>query len=88
MRAEDALRIVKRPYITEKTFDMIERQNKLVFMVSPNASKSSIKHAIEALYGVKVDTVNTVKTLVGKKAYVRLSKESSAADLASKLGVV
>jgi large subunit ribosomal protein L23 len=88
MRPEDALEVVLRPYVTEKTFDMIERQNKLVFLVSRASSKKKIRSAIETLYDVKVHSVNTVITLVGKKAYVRLSPESSATDLASKLGLV
>lgn len=88
MEAEDALRIVFRPYVTEKTFDMIERQNKLVFLVSTKASKRLIKQAIETLYDVKVQSVNTSFTVVGKKAYVRLAPENPASDLASKLGLV
>ncbi len=88
MRPEDALEVVFRPYVTEKTFDMIERQNKLVFLVERNASKKAIRSAIETLYDVKVHSVNTAITLIGKKAYVRLSPESSASDLASKLGLV
>ncbi|MGI0078768.1 MAG: 50S ribosomal protein L23 [Nitrososphaerales archaeon] len=88
MRPEDALQIVLRPYVTEKTFDMLERQNKIVFLVSNKASKQSIKQAVQTLYDVKVQTVNTAITVTGKKAYVRLSTESSASDLASKLGLV
>lgn len=88
MRPEDALKIVLRPYVTEKTFDPIERQNRLVFLVDRNADKRKIKSAVETLYEVKVEAVNTVNTLIGKKAYVRLSPEHSAVDLASKLGLV
>ncbi len=88
MRPEDALRIIIRPYVTEKTFDLIERQNKIVFLVHEKASKSKIRSAIETLYEVKVHSVNTMITITGKKAYVKLSPESSATDLASKLGLV
>ncbi|MDA4111152.1 MAG: 50S ribosomal protein L23 [Thaumarchaeota archaeon] len=88
MNPEDALKIIFRPYVTEKTFDIIERQNKICFLVDLKASKSKIKGAIETLYQVKVATVNTAITIVGKKAYVRLAPESSATDLASKLGLV
>ena len=88
MRPEDALKIVLRPYVTEKTFDMIERQNKLVFIVQGKSSKSKIKRAIETLYEVKVQSVNTMNTIIGKKAYVKLSAASPASDLASKLGLV
>ncbi len=88
LRAEDALEVVYRPYVTEKTFDMLERQNKIVFLVDAKASKNKIKEAVETLYDVKVQTVNTSFTVTGKKAYVRLSPESPASDLASKLGLV
>lgn len=88
MQSEDALKIVKRPYVTEKTFDLIEKENKLTFLVDEHASKSLVKRAIETLYEVKVDSVNTVRSLNGKKAYVRLAPENSATDLASKLGLV
>ena len=88
MRPEDALEIVLRPYVTEKTFDLIERQNKLVFLVNTKSSKQKIRLAIETLYNVKVQSVNTAMTITGKKAYVRLDPGSSASDLASKLGLV
>jgi large subunit ribosomal protein L23 len=88
MRAEDALQIVIRPYVTEKTFDLLERQNKIVFLVDIRASKGKIRQAVETLYDVKVQSVNTALTITGKKAYVRLAPESVASDLASKLGLV
>ncbi len=88
MQAEDALEVVFRPYVTEKTFDLLERQNKIVFLVAVKASKQKIKQAIETLYDVKVQTVNTTISLIGKKAYVRFAPENPASDLASKLGLV
>lgn len=88
MQPEDALRVVIRPYVTERTFDMIEKQNKLVFIVADTANKRTIKDAVETLYDVDVASVKTANTMTGKKAYVRLAPESSATDLASKLGLV
>ena len=88
MRPDDALAVVKRPYVTEKTFDMLEKQNKIVFLVDDSADKLKIKNAIETLYEVEVNSVRTVRTIVGKKAYVKLAKESPAGDLATKLGLV
>ncbi len=88
MNPEDALKVVIRPYVTEKTFDQIERQNKICFLVDIKASKKKIKSAIETLYQVKVASVNTAITIVGKKAFVRFAPESQASDLASKLGLV
>jgi len=88
LRLEDAQKVVVRPYITERTFEQIERENKLCFIVDDSASKTQIANAIEVLYEVKVRAVNTARTIVGKKAYVRLDEENSAAELATKLGLV
>ena len=88
MRLEDAQKIVLRPYLTKRTFEQIERENKLCFIVLDSASKTQVADAVEALYEVKVRAVNTTRTLTGKKAFVRLTEESSAATLATKLGLV
>ncbi|MFQ6134962.1 MAG: 50S ribosomal protein L23 [Nitrososphaerales archaeon] len=88
LRPDDALKVILRPYVTEKTFDLIERQNKIVFLVERDASKRRVKDAVETLYEVEVESVKTANTLTGKKAYVRLTEEYSATDLASKLGLV
>jgi large subunit ribosomal protein L23 len=79
---------VKRLYVTERTFDQIERENKICFLVWDRATKVQIASAVEALYEVKVRAVNTARTIKGKKAFVRLAEESSAAELATKLGLV
>jgi len=84
LRPED---IIIRLVLTEKSFRLMERENKLTFIVRREATKKDIKRAVESLYKVKVDKVNTLITIRGeKKAYVKLSPEHSAIDLASKLG--
>jgi len=88
MRLEDAQKILKRPYVTERTFDQIERENKLCFLVEDRVSKVQIAAAVQALYEVKVEAVNTARTVRGKKAFVRLSGAGKAAELATKLGLV
>ncbi len=81
-------KIIKRPLITEKTFDLIERENKLVFIVDRLANKSQIKRAIEKIHKVKVINVNTLITTSGeKKAFVKLHPDNSAQDIAIDLGV-
>ncbi|QQG49561.1 MAG: 50S ribosomal protein L23 [archaeon] len=77
-----------RPYVTERTFEQIERENKLCFLVSDKASKTQIASAMQALYEVRVTAVNTSRTVKGKKAFIRLSPETRAADLATRLGLV
>jgi large subunit ribosomal protein L23 len=88
MRLEDAQKILKRPYVTERTFDQIERENKLCFLVDDRVSKTQIANAVHALYEVEVDAVNTSRTIKGKKAFVRLAEAGKAAELATKLGLV
>ena len=88
MRLEDAQKLILRPYVTERTFDQIARENKLCFMVEDKATKKQVAAAVEALYEVKVRDVNTMRSLGGKKAFVRLVPEESATDLATKLGLV
>ena len=39
-----------RPVVTENTFNIIEEENKLVFIVDRNANKLMIKEAFEKLY--------------------------------------
>lgn len=81
-------KIIKRPLITEKTFDLIERENKLVFIVNISANKNQIKRAIEKIHKVKVIRVNTLITPRGeKKAFVKLHPDDSAQDIAIDLGI-
>jgi len=88
MRLEDAQKILKRPYVTERTFEQIERENKLCFLVDDRVSKVQIANAVLALYEVEVRDVNTSRTVKGKKAFVRLLEDGKAAELATKLGLV
>ena len=81
-------KVIKRPLITEKTFDLIEKENKLVFIVDRLANKSKIKNAIEKIHNVKVIKVNTLITPKGeKKAFVKLHPDNSAQDIAIDLGI-
>jgi len=74
--------------MTEVTSRMIERENKIVFIVNRRATKVDIKRAVEELYQVKVEDVNTLITREGtKKALVKLAPEYSATELAVKLGI-
>lgn len=88
MNLEEAYKIIKVPYVTEKTFSMIEKQNKMVFLVDDRATKRTIKEAIEKIYQVKVMKVNVLRSATGKKAYVTFSPDNPASELASKLGVL
>jgi large subunit ribosomal protein L23 len=74
--------------MTEDAVSLIEKENKLTFIVDVKANKAAIKRAVEETYGVKVLKVNTEITPEGlKKAYVRLRPEYKASDLAIRLGI-
>ncbi len=80
---------IKYPLLSEKAVGLIEKENKIVFIVENHASKDEIKEDIEKEYNVKVKRINVVNTLKGeKKAYVQLAPESSAVDLATKLKIL
>lgn len=80
--------IILRPYITEKTFNLIEKENKLTFIVADSASKKDVNEAIKTMYEGNVKEVNIFRTIQGKKAIVRFTKDDEARQLATKLGLV
>ncbi len=81
--------IIKYPLSTEKGIRLLESENKILFVVSEKANKKDIKEAIEKMFKVKVDKVNTQITPKGeKRAYVKLSPETPAIDLATELGLM
>jgi large subunit ribosomal protein L23 len=85
---EDARSVLIQPYITEKTFNMIEKENKLIFIVREKSTKQLIRKAMSVLYDVEVIDINTARTIRGKKAAVRFRDPNGARDLATTLGLV
>lgn len=84
----DPYTIIVKPQVTEKTMNLIDQNNELTFVVSRKANKVTIKQAFEQLYDVKVINVNTHISPKGVKvAYIKLSEEDDAEDIAVKIGV-
>ena len=86
--------IIIRPVLTEESYEGFP-DKRYVFVVSPTANKTEIKLALESVFkGIKVDKVNTVRTLGKmkrqgktegrtpeiKKAYVTLKEDSKAIE--------
>ena len=83
--------IIKAPIITEKSADLAQNQNTITFSVACDANKTQIKQAVEKIFNVKVESVNTInvrpkkkrvgryvgKTNKVKKAIVKLREGSS-----------
>ncbi|MCL2690811.1 MAG: 50S ribosomal protein L23 [Candidatus Bathyarchaeota archaeon] len=81
--------IISYPLMTESASLMVEKDNKLIFIVNLKAGKADIKKAVEELYEVKVSKVNLQITNQGvKKAYVKLTEDFKASDVAIKLGIL
>jgi large subunit ribosomal protein L23 len=81
--------VILYPLMTESASLMVEKDNKLIFIVSLKAGKGDVKRAVEQLYEVKVDRVTLLVTPQGeKKAFVKLDPEFRASDVAIKLGIL
>ncbi|MBI2145217.1 50S ribosomal protein L23 [Candidatus Woesearchaeota archaeon] len=80
--------VIKYPVSTERTLRTMEAENKLLFVVDKKATKADVKKAVEALFKVKVQAVNTYITAGKKKAYVKLGPENPAIDIATQLGMM
>ena len=86
--------VIKAPIVTEKSAKLAQEKNTVTFSVDTKANKTQIKQAVEKVFDVKVESVNTVnvrpkKKRVGrytgttnkvKKAIVKL-KEGSSIEL-------
>ncbi|MEM4389844.1 MAG: 50S ribosomal protein L23 [Candidatus Micrarchaeia archaeon] len=76
------------PITTEKAISLIEKENKIVFIVDARATKADIKKEVERRFGVRVRSVNTLLTPTGKKkAFVRVAEGFKADDIAAKLKI-
>jgi len=85
--------IIRKPVITEKSMASMS-EKKYTFIVHADANKSQIKRAVEEVFNVKVEDVNTINGLgktkrmgvhVGKrsdykKAIVKLTEESNGIE--------
>jgi large subunit ribosomal protein L23 len=86
---KEAYDIILKPLLSERTYDNIPKK-KYTFIVHPDANKSEIKWAVEKIFNVKVQSVNTLNqsgklhrqgrtqgyTQAIKKAFVTLKKDS------------
>ncbi|RAL54839.1 unnamed protein product [Cuscuta campestris] len=85
----DHYQILKFPLTTESAMKKIEDNNTLVFIVDIRADKKKIKDAVSKMYGIQTKKVNTLIRPDGtKKAYVRLTPDFDALDVANKIGIL
>ncbi|XP_014494213.2 60S ribosomal protein L23a [Vigna radiata var. radiata] len=85
----DSYQILKFPLTTESAMKKIEDNNTLVFIVDLRADKKKIKNAVRKMYDIQAKKVNTLIRPDGtKKAYVRLTPDYDALDVANKIGII
>merc|ERR1712176_567121 len=85
----DRYQILKYPLTTESAMKKIEENNTLVFIVDVRASKVQIKEAIKKMYDIDTLKINSLIRPDGqKKAYVRLTQDYDALDVANKIGII
>jgi len=96
MNTERLLQVLLAPHVSEKATMIAEKHNQVVFKVRRDANKLEIKKAVETLFNVKVESVNTTLTKGknkrfggslgrrqdSKKAYVSL-KDGAEIDFAA-----
>ena len=59
--------VIKAPIITEKTATLAQNGNVVTFSVDPKANNTQIKQAVEKIFDVKVESVNTINVKPRKK---------------------
>ena len=88
MNIEEATHIILKPYVTEKTFALVENESRICFLVRESSTKPKIAEAIKVLYNETPLGVNICKTVYGKKAFVKFETIEKARDLATKIGML
>lgn len=85
----DKYNIVKFPLCTESAMKQIEDNNTLTFIVDLRANKRNIGMAIKSLYEIDIVKINTLIRPDGtKKAYVRLTPDHEALEVANRIGII
>ncbi|KAF8936509.1 60S ribosomal protein L25 [Dissophora ornata] len=85
----DQYKVLKSPLNTESAMKKIEENNTLVFLVDVKANKRQIKDALKKMYDVTALKVNTLIRPDGnKKAYIKLTADVDALDVANKIGFI
>ena len=71
------LEIIKAPVVTEKSTKLGQEEGKYLFKVDSKATKTEIKSAIEKIFKVKVDSVQTINAKTKKRRVGRYAGMSN-----------
>ena len=77
-----------KPITTEKAVKLVDIENTLLFATDRHSTKPQIKKEVEKIFTVKVAVIRTFIKNNEKYAYVRLTKQFPAIDVATKLGMI
>jgi large subunit ribosomal protein L23 len=81
--------VLKHPFVTEKAMMLLDKDNKLQFLVAREATKAQIKREIQKTFEQEVTHVKTIMTTHGeKKAIVSFVNEKAAEEILSRLGIM
>jgi large subunit ribosomal protein L23 len=70
----DYSKILLKPVVSEKANEAKEQSNRVSFYVHPDSNKISVKQAVEAAFGVKVESVNIIrKQAMPRKKFGRIT---------------
>jgi large subunit ribosomal protein L23 len=87
-RVVDPRDVIIKPVVSEKSYGLIDENNKYTFLVKKTANKTQVKIAVEQIFGVKVTSVNTInrqgKRKDTKRAIVTL--KSGSIDIFTAVG--
>ncbi|KAF0987588.1 hypothetical protein HZS_5204 [Henneguya salminicola] len=85
---KDAFSVIKFPVTTELCMKKLEDSNTLTFIVDNKSTKHAIKKAVKARYDVLASKVTTLNLPTGiKKAYVKLTADVDAIEVANRIGM-
>jgi large subunit ribosomal protein L23Ae len=85
----DQFSVIRQPLNTESAMKQIEDHNTIVFLCDVRSNKHQIKDAVKKMYAVDAIKVNTLIRPDGvKKAFVRLSADVDALEVANKIGFI
>ncbi len=88
MNIDEATHVILKPYVTEKTFSLVENESRICFLVKEGTTKPKIMEAVKVLYNENPVRVNVCRTVYGKKAFVKFETVEKARDLATKIGML
>lgn len=72
MNQTDLMKILQAPVISEKSTQLADNERRYAFKVEKKATKGQIKRAVELMFNVEVDSVQTLNVKGKKKRFGRI----------------